>query len=434
MAQRSLPWEGITTGDAGAYSDADWQALQRSVISLAGFPNAGIVIGSANGSAELVGLDVTADSPASADVIVSPGGALVDGVAYMNDADVTFTIAANSSGNPRIDLIVLRRDATAQTVRLALLQGTPAASPGLPTLTHNSSIYEVPVAEIAVANGFTTITQSNITPIFTPANAAPGDYLFGILNNSGARLRTGDVVIWDTSLNSAVTVTTTANHALVAGVWIGTTDDDEVGMLQVGGVGWVRTNGAVARGTTLSTSTTARQAKAGGAHPAAFTLEATSGSALVRAVIGAHPVQGFYQQIKRFTTDYTVATAAYPPAFANVDATNLSISAETHGGNLEVWFSGQVGDASVTDTSAVFDVTLDGTRIWGGRNGGFQVVLLNGIETFGNRITVENVAAGAHTIRLQWAGSPAGQTLTLRSMVSGNNDMPIILGVREVWE
>lgn len=87
-----------------------------------------------------------------------------------NDATVTLgPLAANASGNPRIDLIVARvtdTGAGVPTVAFAILTGTPASVPGVPALTVSSTTIETPLAYVYVPNGFTTTTAivyTNIT-------------------------------------------------------------------------------------------------------------------------------------------------------------------------------------------------------------------------------------------------------------------------------
>jgi len=83
-----------------------------------------------------------------------------------SDAITNVSIANNTSGNPRIDIIVLRVDNTTppnneatNVFIIEAVQGTPAGSPVAPTTPANSK----KVAEIAVANGATSIVNANIT-------------------------------------------------------------------------------------------------------------------------------------------------------------------------------------------------------------------------------------------------------------------------------
>lgn len=126
------------------------------------FPNYGVFIGSGDGTN--APLQVNATAVASSNIQVQIGAALVNGRFYENTAVNTLAVTANSSGNARVDTVVLRADYLAQTVRLVIKVGTPAVSPVRPTLQQDTSIWEMPLADIAVANGFVTISNSNITP------------------------------------------------------------------------------------------------------------------------------------------------------------------------------------------------------------------------------------------------------------------------------
>jgi len=80
------------------------------------------------------------------------------------DTDVTIT--DNTSGNPRIDIICLKVDATVtpdgeatNVASLVAIAGTPAASPTAPAVPDDHLL----LAQVAVANGFASITTANIT-------------------------------------------------------------------------------------------------------------------------------------------------------------------------------------------------------------------------------------------------------------------------------
>lgn len=84
-------------------------------------------------------------------------------------------INSNASGNPRIDALVLYIDLSASPISdgtgvatLQVVQGTPAASPSAPTNGDISTAIGaanpfIKLAEIAVANGATSIVDANIT-------------------------------------------------------------------------------------------------------------------------------------------------------------------------------------------------------------------------------------------------------------------------------
>lgn len=192
----SRPWSGRTTqgavGDAGPYSSADWQELYRNFMPFAADFQAGVIAGSNEAQSGVFGtarqpLKVVATSPASNAVTVQPGSAFVQGIWYYLDTSFNITIQANASGNARIDAVILRADYNGQTVRPYYVQGTPAVSPTTPGLTQNSTFWEIAIAYVNVASGFTTIAttaiedaRQKIVPDSLGLSAAPqagGGYL-----------------------------------------------------------------------------------------------------------------------------------------------------------------------------------------------------------------------------------------------------------------
>jgi microcystin-dependent protein len=139
-----------STGDTRSYTAADWAAFFRSLFST----------GVSHGT--LGALAVTQHSSGDRSVDVATGSAWVYGYMVTNDASANVAVAANSSGNPRIDRIILR-NTVATGITIEVLQGTPAASPAAPALTQNSTTYEISLAQVYLANGYTQILTANIT-------------------------------------------------------------------------------------------------------------------------------------------------------------------------------------------------------------------------------------------------------------------------------
>lgn len=291
MTQTSQPHDGTTTGDAGTYSDDNWTDMFRDFFNAR--DNSGPFIMSS--AAPDLGLQVQASGPVSANVEVVAGAALVDGTYYRNTATETLAISANASGNDRIDTIVLTKDWTAQTVRLAVEAGTPAATPVPPTLTQTDGVeWQVPLADVAADNGFATIADTDITPRQNYANAADGVYLKDVLNNSGATLEPGDPVIWDTSADRAVTTTTQINDGQVAGVWVGRTANGAYGRVLVRGLGYVNIGAAITRGNGIETGASvsvARAVSAGSTRAGTLgqALETTSAAGLALCMVNVDP-------------------------------------------------------------------------------------------------------------------------------------------------
>ena len=124
-------------------------------------------------------------------VKVSTGRAIVRGHYYENTPPtVVLAIAANASGNPRIDRVVLRLDPSANSVTLTVLQGTPAGSPSAPALTQTDvGVFEISLARVTVANGATNIVPADVIDERTfigPPLPLLGGTMTGALTLSGA--------------------------------------------------------------------------------------------------------------------------------------------------------------------------------------------------------------------------------------------------------
>lgn len=93
---------------------------------------------------------------------------------HMYDAgttDVVKTIAANTSGSTRLDLVVLQLDRATWKVTSQVKLGTPGASTP-PTVQRDADDtatgtgkFEIPLAQVTVANGASTITAGNVKPL-----------------------------------------------------------------------------------------------------------------------------------------------------------------------------------------------------------------------------------------------------------------------------
>ncbi len=96
-------------------------------------------------------------------VAVLPGSAWINGYAYENTDTLELELATANGVNPRIDRVVVRWSAVGREIRLAVLTGVASASPVTPELTRNNDIYELGIADIAVAKGVVSITAGSIT-------------------------------------------------------------------------------------------------------------------------------------------------------------------------------------------------------------------------------------------------------------------------------
>lgn len=273
MTQNSAPWDGITVGDAATapYDANEWSLFQSKFLGYgASRPDYGIIRGNSAapaGNVAFYGLDVKATSPASTNVTLKAGTAIVAGTLYENDGDLPLVVQPNVSGNPRIDRVILRKDYVAQTVRAVILQGTPAASPVPPALTQTPGVlWEISLADIPVPNGFSVIQQYDIIPLFPFTNIPDQRMLDQVKNVSGGELTTGDVVVWDfdptnDQFQLQAKTTTTINDPLRAGVWIGRTPSNGYGRVLIKGLGVVKVATAGTGVRRLITGSTAKVAQ-----------------------------------------------------------------------------------------------------------------------------------------------------------------------------
>lgn len=256
MTERSQFWTGRISegaaGDAGPYSAARFAEMVETFFGQ-NKANRGVLRG-VDGE-----LAVTASSPADTNINVATGAGLVQGSWYLNNASAPVAIASNSSGAVRIDIIVLVADYVAQTVRIAVVQGTPAA--GLPALTQSAgSIWQIPLAYITLASGFTSIAISAITDLRHYANI-PSAIGYDVTNSSGATLEIGSAVIWLAGGGQAINTTTTEGNRNIAGVIESRVLNAAVGRIIVRGIVPVLCDELVSVGDLLELSTTAGQAQ-----------------------------------------------------------------------------------------------------------------------------------------------------------------------------
>lgn len=151
-------------------------------------------------------------------VLLSSGRCWIQGHWGEVSADIAKPIAVNASGNPRIDRIVLRADFVNNLIEHDVLQGTPAGSPAAPALTQNTSVWEISLAQIAVANGFATLGAGTITDERRWAAGKPAGGGPGVIAAAAGRttnLSIGDSTWTLLQLDSSEEYDTAAIHSLV---------------------------------------------------------------------------------------------------------------------------------------------------------------------------------------------------------------------------
>lgn len=81
--------------------------------------------------------------------------------------------AANASGNPRVDLVIIRNDFVANKFQMDVLQGTPAGSPVAPTPTQNTAKWEIPLYEVTCTAGFTSLALTDTKDVRRWSQGSP---------------------------------------------------------------------------------------------------------------------------------------------------------------------------------------------------------------------------------------------------------------------
>jgi hypothetical protein len=92
---------------------------------------------------------------------VETGAILINGVIRILASTTNLNFADNTSGSTRIDRVVARLNLTDRKIELAVVQGTPGA--GAPALTRTATVHEMSLAQVALANGYSTIEAGQIT-------------------------------------------------------------------------------------------------------------------------------------------------------------------------------------------------------------------------------------------------------------------------------
>jgi len=147
MAQTSYPFDNTDTTEA-QYSQL-FRRLQYSGVW---------------GSPTTTALKAFGDS-SGMQIKVPAGFGLVRGHFYSSTAQETLAITASST-NPRIDLLILKLDPTANTIVLSVKAGTAGASPVAPTLTQSDvDVYELAIAQINIPANATTIAAGDVTDL-----------------------------------------------------------------------------------------------------------------------------------------------------------------------------------------------------------------------------------------------------------------------------
>lgn len=151
MVERSYYWDGNTTGDASLakFNEFIYHSIWRKLF-LGDRTVQGVIFGYEN-ECEVVGV--------SGGITIDTGVALIDGQFYENDKKLTIDIPIPAAST-RIDVIVLRRNPTEQTIRATRIAGTEGA--GAPSIIQISGggTWDLKIAEVSITTaGAITVTD-----------------------------------------------------------------------------------------------------------------------------------------------------------------------------------------------------------------------------------------------------------------------------------
>lgn len=193
-------------GDAGTgYSLSDWQRLLK-MLYLSDATIEAIIQG-------YVG-DCNCTVTGANQVTVVGGGAVVNGYWYEESANTAFTVASVVSAT-RKDLIVLKLDTTAQTIRLAYKSGSEGGA--VPTVTQAGATWEIAVWEVWMAVGGTiTLTDRRKYLKDALANVITAD-------NSTLQLTSNVMSVKDSGVTTAKIAANAVTSAKIAADAVGAT-------------------------------------------------------------------------------------------------------------------------------------------------------------------------------------------------------------------
>lgn len=98
-------------------------------------------------------------------LILKPGRAWAEGYYIVNTEDYSIPLATPDAVLKRIDRVVVRLNHLTRFMEIDVKRGAYASSPVAPSLTRNSDMYEMGLADIYIGAGQINITQSNITDL-----------------------------------------------------------------------------------------------------------------------------------------------------------------------------------------------------------------------------------------------------------------------------
>ena len=97
-------------------------------------------------------------------VSVAVGKAWINGYFYeLSDAPKELAIATGDANNPRIDKVVCSLNLTNRMMEVKVIQGAASAKPQAPVHSRTGDVFDLVLAEVAVAAGAVELTDADVT-------------------------------------------------------------------------------------------------------------------------------------------------------------------------------------------------------------------------------------------------------------------------------
>lgn len=97
-------------------------------------------------------------------VKIDPGEVIIEGHWGKIASQKILPISSAHPSNPRLDFVVARARFDQDKMEYDVVTGTPASNPVPPSLTRNSTTWEIPLAIVRVNAGVSTISAGNVYP------------------------------------------------------------------------------------------------------------------------------------------------------------------------------------------------------------------------------------------------------------------------------
>jgi hypothetical protein len=138
------------SGPGASIMEDGWRSIMRNVLPSGVLPGA-------NDNKFAVYADST-----GMQVKARTGSVWIEGNWGQSTAEKALPIAAAHATLGRADLVVARNRFVDNLIEVDVLPGTPASTPTYPALTQNTSIWEIPLAQVVVDPAVTTIAAAKV--------------------------------------------------------------------------------------------------------------------------------------------------------------------------------------------------------------------------------------------------------------------------------